>query len=188
MDYRLNPRQGYSVDFTAGAGIRKITKNSKINEAVYDSVNLKTTQYKGDVHADIYLPIAARSVLNIGTNAAYLQSPTIFENELFRFGGLKSLRGFDESSILASRYIIGKAEYRFILEQNSYLLLFYNLAYYERNGSATFLSDTPYGFGAGLTFETRLGIFSFTYALGSQQDNPIVFRSAKIHFGLINYF
>lgn len=188
LDYRLNPRQGYSVDFTAGAGIRKITKNSKINEAVYDSVNLKTTQYKGEVHADIYLPIAARSVLNIGTNAAYLQSPTIFENELFRFGGLKSLRGFDESSILASRYIIGKAEYRFILEQNSYLLLFYNLAYYERTGSATFLSDSPYGFGAGLTFETRLGIFSFTYALGSQQNNPIVFRSAKIHFGLINYF
>ncbi len=188
LDYRLNPRQGYSIEFTAAAGIRKITKNSKINEAVYDSVDLKTTQYKGEMHGDIYFPIAARSVLNIGTSAAYLQSPTIFENELFRFGGLKSLRGFDESSLLASHYIIGKAEYRFILEQNSYLLLFYNVAYYERTGSTLFLTDTPYGFGAGLTFETRLGIFSFTYALGSQQDNPIVFRSAKIHFGLINYF
>ncbi len=188
LDYRLNPRKGYSIDFSAGAGIRKISKNSKINDAVYDSVDLKTTQYKGEFNGDIYFPIAARSVLNIGTTAAYLESPTIFENELFRFGGLRSLRGFDELSILASRFIMGKAEYRFILEQNSYLLLFFNQAYYERTGSSIVIKDTPYGFGAGLTFETKLGIFSFTYALGSQQDNPIIFRSAKIHFGLINYF
>ena len=107
---------------------------------------------------------------------------------MYRFGGLKTLRGFDEASLLASTYGIGKIEYRFILETNSYLLLFFNQAWFENKGRETPVSDTPYGFGAGITFDTKLGIFSFTYALGSQQDSPIEFRAAKIHFGLVNYF
>ena len=98
------------------------------------------------------------------------------------------MRGFDEASLLASSYVVGKIEYRFILEQNSYLLLFYNRAWYEDRSREEILTDTPYGFGAGITFDTKLGIFSFTYALGSQQSNPIEFRAAKVHFGLVNYF
>ena len=119
---------------------------------------------------------------------AFLYSPDIFENELYRFGGLKSLRGFDELTLLASQYLIGKIELRYLLEQNSYLALFANGAYYENRSGGNFIHDTPFGFGAGMTFETKLGIFSFNYALGKQFDNPILFRSGKIHFGLVNYF
>lgn len=188
LDYRLNPRKGFVADLAASTGVRTISKNSRINAEVYDSLDLKTTQYRLEFTADGYLPLAERLVLNIGTIAGLLESPALFQNELFRFGGLKTLRGFDESSLLASTYVIGKAETRFLLEQNSYLFLFYNQAYFEDKSRNSLISDDPYGFGAGLTFETRLGIFSFNYALGSQADNPIVFRSAKIHFGLINYF
>lgn len=46
----------------------------------------------------------------------------------------------------------------------------------------------PVGFGAGITFETRLGIFSFNYALGKQFNNPILFKEGKVHFGIVNYF
>ncbi|MBL0343162.1 MAG: hypothetical protein IPP71_21210 [Bacteroidetes bacterium] len=68
------------------------------------------------------------------------------------------------------------------------MFLFVNGAWYERNTIDEYLSDTPFGFGAGITFETKLGIFSFNYALGKEFDNPIRFKAAKIHFGLINYF
>lgn len=188
LDYRLNPRKGFSLEGSGGAGNKIITRNSKINKAVYDSLDLKTAQYNGEIAGELYFPIASRSVLNIGTQAAYLYSPDIFTNELFRFGGLKSLRGFAEQSLLASRFIIGKAEYRFILETNSYLFTFFNLAYYENHSQRKFIHDTPYGFGAGITFETKLGIFSFNYALGKEFNNPIIFKNGKIHFGIINYF
>jgi hypothetical protein len=49
-------------------------------------------------------------------------------------------------------------------------------------------NDKPYGLGAGLNFETKAGIFSFTYAVGSLQDEPLSFKEAKIHFGLVNLF
>ncbi|MFN8154548.1 MAG: BamA/TamA family outer membrane protein [Bacteroidia bacterium] len=188
LDYRLNPRRGFAVDFNAGAGVRTITKNPKVNEQVYDSLDLRNTQYKGEVTADFYLPVFKRGVINIGTYAAWMEAENIFSNELYRLGGLRTLRGFDEQSISASSFVLWKAEYRFILEQNSYLLLFYNQAWYEDQSKPQLFSDTPYGYGAGITFETKLGIFSFTYALGSQQGNPVEFRSAKVHFGLINYF
>jgi hypothetical protein len=44
------------------------------------------------------------------------------------------------------------------------------------------------GFGAGLNFETRAGIFAFNYALGKKNQNPIDFRAGKIHFGYISIF
>ncbi len=188
LDYRLNPRRGIALDFNAGAGVRVIEKNARINKEVYDSLDLRTTQYKAEGIADVYFPLFNRAVLNLGATGAWVLSEDLFSNELYRFGGLRSLRGFDEASLSASSYLIGKAEYRFILEQNSYLLIFYNQAWYENRSKTTVAEDTPYGFGAGITFDTKLGIFSFTYALGSQQGNPIEFRAAKIHFGLVNYF
>ena len=50
--------------------------------------------------------------------AADLQSENMFKNELFRIGGLKTLRGFDEESITASFYNIATLEWRFLFEQN----------------------------------------------------------------------
>ena len=62
-------------------------------------------------------------------------------------------------------------------------------AYTERKVyNADVVFDTPYGFGVGTTFETGAGIFSISYAVGSQLDNPIDLRGAKVHFGFLNYF
>ena len=117
-----------------------------------------------------------------------MYNPEIFTNELYRIGGLKSLRGFDEESIYASAFSIGKLEYMYLLEQNSFLFAFFNGAWYENKNRSGFISDQPIGFGAGIDFETKLGIMSVSYALGKQFDNPIYFRTGKIHFGIVNYF
>ncbi len=188
LDYHFNPRSGYSIEATGSVGNRTITENAKVNPIAYDSVKLNTTEYRLELIFDKYFPIGKRSVIDVGTQSAYLNSPNIFSNELYRFGGLKSLRGFDEESILASSYGIGKLEYRYLLEQNSNLFTFINGAWYENKSNDTYIRDTPIGFGIGMSFETKLGIFSVSYALGKQFNNPIVFRDAKIHFGILSYF
>jgi hypothetical protein len=48
--------------------------------------------------------------------------------------------------------------------------------------------DRPLSFGAGISFETKAGIFNLTYALGKQLNNPIILRAAKIHFGIVSLF
>lgn len=188
LDYRLNPRKGYTIEVSAGIGTKKIKKNSNIKEELYNGLDLNTNQYNSELSADYYFPIGKRMVFNTGVKGAYFYAPEIFNNELLRFGGLKSLKGFDEESIFATEFYMAKLEYRYILEQNSYLFTFFNSAYYANQSRIQNIFDTPVGFGAGITFETKLGIFSLNYALGKQFSNPILFRSAKVHFGIQNYF
>jgi len=188
LDYRLNPRKGFTILMNASAGTKKIRKNSKLNPVVYEKLRLSSALYNGDFEGAVFLPIANRSAFKIGAQAAFIYGETTFQNELSRIGGLKTLRGFDEESIYASSFSILTLEYRFILEQNSYLYVFGDGAWYENNEVSRYIQDTPFGFGAGISFETKAGIFSINYALGKQFSNPIEFRSGKIHFGIVNYF
>lgn len=188
LDYRLNPRKGYNFIINASAGTKKIKKNDKLNPVVYEKIKLSSALYTSDFEGNIFLPIADRSTIKVGAQAAFIYGETTFQNELFRIGGLKTLRGFDEESIFASTYSIFTLEYRFILEQNSYMYVFGDIAPYENNNSKEYIRDNPYGFGAGISFETKAGIFSINYALGKQFSNPIELRSGKIHFGIVNYF
>lgn len=67
-------------------------------------------------------------------------------------------------------------------------MLFWNGAWYANTVRTPVISDRPYGFGAGLNFETGAGIFSLYYAVGRQFNNPVEFNKAKVHFGFVNYF
>ena len=172
----------------ASAGTKNIRKNPKLDSSVYTKLILHSTQYNADFEGSFFIPFAKRSTFKIGNQSGFLYGQSIFQNELFRIGGLKTLRGFNEESIYASAFSIFTLEYRFILEQNSYLYLFGDGAWYENSNVNQYTHDTPYGFGAGISFETKAGIFSINYALGKQFNNPIELRNGKIHFGIVNYF
>jgi hemolysin activation/secretion protein len=184
----LNPRKGYRILTRVGAGNRVITKNQALNQEVYEGLKLKSIQFTGFIDADFFIPIRSRSVITPGILAAAIGGQSLFENELYRIGGNNTLRGFNEESIFASAYSIVNMEYRYLLEENSFLFLFANVAYYENKAVNRNVADRPYGFGAGMSFETKAGIFSISYALGSQFGNPIETRTAKVHFGLTSLF
>lgn len=188
LDYRLNPRKGLVLQAQADIGNRTIRKNARLNPVVYDNVRMKAVQYSGEMQIEKYWPLGRRSTIKTSAQGAGLFSPAIFTNELFRIGGLRTLRGFDEESVFASTYAIGTLEYRFLLEENSYLFFFGDGAWYEKKSVSSYASDTPFGFGAGISFETKAGIFSINYALGSQNGNPVSVRSGKVHFGIVGLF
>ena len=188
LDYKFNPRKGISFNLQAGAGNRKIKQNPRINENAYRNVDLFSAQYQLESNFNAFLPIAKRACIKFGMQAAAIYSDNIFKNELFRIGGLKTLRGFDEESIFASSYLIPTIEYRYLFEENSALFLFVEGAWYERILKNNYVRDTPISFGAGINFETKAGIFSLNYALGKQLSNSFDLRTGKIHFGLINKF
>jgi len=188
LDYRFNPRKGLRLIANVRAGNKTIRQNAKINPEAYEGIRLKTLQINADLLAEYYIPLANRSTIKTGLQGATMINQNLFQNELPRIGGLKTLRGFDEESIFASFYTIATLEYRFLLEQNSYLFTFVDGAYYENTSRGKRIFDRPIGFGAGITFETKIGIFSLTYALGKQFNNPVSFRSGKIHFGIVSRF
>jgi hemolysin activation/secretion protein len=136
---------------------------------------------------ECYIPIYNRNILKLSNKSDFYYAPEVFQNELFRFGGLQTLRGFNEEEIFASSKSVFSIEYRFLLDKNSNVFAFYDQGIYENN-SLTYRKDKPFGFGAGLSFGTNLGIFSISLAIGKQLENPILLRNSKVHFGYIAYF
>ena len=194
--YRTNA-YGLSVERQALDNIVNPSKGRILNAKLYvgqrilsgDSTDAaeKNTTYLGNILYREYISIFPRHVLLFGLLFDFYTSPTIFENELFRFGGLNTLRGFNEEQLFASTKGQLTFEYRFLLDENSNVFLFYDQCFYE-NTSVSYKNDHPLGFGGGISFGSKIGIFSITYALGREQANPIDFRSSKIHFGYTAYF
>ena len=183
LDYKYNPRKGFFTKGDLQFGFKNLLSQS---DTLIE--NSGSSNYQFDLTIESYLPLGKKSTLKLGCNFASIINPILYENELHRIGGNNLLRGFDEESIWTSSYLIGTIEYRLILEQNSNLFAFFDIGWVEKKLTHEYLNDIPYGLGAGINFETKPGIFSISYALGSQQNNPLLFKTAKIHFGFINFF
>lgn len=188
MDYKFNPHKGYSVNLQGSVGNRQIRKNPKINDAAYSSLALTTSQYQTEGVITGYINIVKNHVIKLSSQFGSVFGNTIYKNELYRIGGLRTLRGFDEESIYASSYIIPTIEYRFLFEKNSNIFLFAEGAWYENKSSTTFVTDTPMSIGAGINFETKAGIFNLSYGIGKQFNNSFDLRIGKIHAGLTALF
>ena len=179
INYLPNPSKGFSLYIETSIGNRTIKKENSTLEKSY--------VYKSIFQYVSYIPITKRNIIKVGVNFESYTSSTIFQNERYRFGGLNSLRGFNEEELFASTKLISSIEYRFLLDKNSNAFIFYDQGIYEDN-SLSYKIDNPFGVGAGISFGSRIGIFSISYALGKQENNPFEFRNGKIHFGYITYF
>jgi len=179
INYLPNPSKGFSLYIETSIGNRTIKKENTAFEKSY--------VYKSIFQYVSYIPITKRNIIKVAVNFESYTSSTIFQNERYRFGGLNSLRGFNEEELFASTKLISSLEYRFLLDKNSNVFVFCDQGIYEDN-SLKYKNDMPFGIGAGISFGSRLGIFSISYAVGKQFNNPIEFRNGKIHFGYITYF
>ncbi|MEP6616285.1 MAG: BamA/TamA family outer membrane protein [Ginsengibacter sp.] len=200
-NYRLNPLRGNELRIITTAGLKKITKNNDIVNlkdpsdpsfqfsSLYDTIKLKSYQVKVNMKASHYFQAGKKSTLKTATAIGIFGSQNIFRNELFRIGGYKLLRGFDEESIYASRYAVFTIEYRYLVGINSYLFGFTDIGFTKTKFQSTDVSNSFIGTGLGLAFETKFGLLNVSYAVGKRNDVKLNVREAsKIHFGYINYF
>jgi outer membrane protein assembly factor BamA len=200
LNYRFNPVSGYVFQASVAAGARTIKENNAILQLsdlqdgktfayLYDSIKRTTFQMHIAMTIDKFWKITPRNTIRTMFRGEYLLSQNILENEKYKIGGTGSLLGFDDRSIYTPYYLIGDLEYRFLISKNSYFYTFFNSAMVKEQGYYVYKKfDFPFGFGAGTTFETKVGLFALTYALGRQEGDPISFKTGKIHFGYVNYF
>ncbi|GAA4948747.1 membrane protein [Algibacter agarivorans] len=119
-------------------------------------------------------------------NGSNLISDTYFENELLRFGGINSIRGFEENSLFASLYGLINTEYRFQLNNSIYIHSIIDAAYFENKASNTKEKLFGYGFGFGIL--TKAGLFKFNYANGKTENTQFKLSNSKIHLSLTANF
>jgi outer membrane protein assembly factor BamA len=190
LDYIYNPRSGYELLVNVAAGTKTISKNAKLDPAIYDGLQLNSDEYRASLNGSYYVPLTVRSTIKLQVQGAYINAPSLLLNDLYRIGGFQVLRGFDEQSFYTSAYSVGTIEFHYLLEQNSFMFVFFDQGLCRETFPTviSYFTDTPFGFGAGMNFQTKAGIFSISYALGQSQNSAINFSQGKISFGLVNNF
>lgn len=182
------PRKGGKFKIDISAGNKIIIKNANFDPKAYENVILSTPQYKADFYGDKFFKLSPNTTIQLKTSASKIFNKQMFQNDLYRLGGLKTMRGFNENFFYASEFLVSGMELRQYFDNSSYVLLFFEqsaLGYKIKDKS---FSDKPTGVGAGLSFESGTGVFTFVYSLGNSSVQKMNFNQSRIHFGLISRF
>lgn len=176
-----NSSAGLFVDIMAELG------RQLVEPTLDERYNHSRKRLMGNV--DVHIPITLRNmVIPSFTSGTIISRRVPFNNDLWRIGGTKSLRGYREDQFFARSYLWGTLEYRFLLDPHSYLFVFGSsgllwLPQIETNTGATERYKVG-SFGFGLAYRTNLGLLSFTYA--KSPEDP--FSNAKVHVGISSGF
>ena len=127
-----------------------------------------------------------KNSISTNLNASYLISDNYLDNELFRFGGINSIRGFEENSLAANLFGVINTEYRYKLSSTLYVNSVIDVAYFENQ--ITTLKSKLFGFGFGFGLLTKSGLLRFNYAAAKTENTPFKLADSKVHLSLIARF
>ncbi|MCC1484708.1 POTRA domain-containing protein [Winogradskyella immobilis] len=122
----------------------------------------------------------------VRVTGASLTSDDYLDNELYRFGGINSIRGFEENSLVANLYGVLNTEYRYRLSNTIYVHSVFDAAYFENE--ITNNETNLFGFGFGLGLLTQAGLFKLNYSSGKTENRSFRLSDSKVHVSLTATF
>lgn len=162
---RINIKTGY------GSRISKLETNKQI----FLSIDLKHNLYIDD-----------KNSFNIKSQNYYLNSNNFIINELYRYGGINSIRGFSENSLQANIVTSILTEYRYLIAPGIYAHTITDYAYFE--DKITQNKGNLLGIGIGFGILTRNGLLNLIYANGSTNEQAIKLSNSIIHISFKTTF
>ena len=158
-----------SVSFKLGTGKR--SSKFQDNSQFFGSLSLKHDFYLNN-----------KNIINLKSQNYYLQSDTYIVNEFYRFGGINSIRGFNENSLQGNLFTSILSEYRYVLSPSLYINSIIDYGFFQDKTTNT--SDTLLGIGFGFGLLTKNGLFNFVYANGSTKNQAIQFSNSIVQISL----
>jgi hypothetical protein len=183
LDNPFNPRRGFKIQSELAYG----WKETYSIDAVANNI-LKSPNFNGNISFSSYLSLIKRTTFKIKLSGSTIQNNILFDNELTRIGGYKTIRGFDEESIWVSSFMLGNFEFRYLIDEKSNVFLFSDFAWSESITNNILRADYFQSFGFGTNISMQNGLLTLIYGLGRKIDNPFLIRTGKIHLGFTNYF
>lgn len=180
-NYVYTKRQSYDFlfpinflfDITAGFGSR-----------TFDTMDENQTKFA--LHTFKIFNLNDRNSIFVRGSGQIIDSETFLENELPRFGGINSIRGFEENSLFANLFGVINTEYRYRLNRDIYVHSVIDAAYFENK-----ISDQKgklFGFGFGFGFLSKAGLFRFNYTSGKTENQRFRLSDSKVHLSLTATF
>jgi outer membrane protein assembly factor BamA len=180
-NYIYTKRQNYDVlfpvnflfDITAGFGNREYGDTDE-NQTKFSLNTFKIFNFND------------RNSIYIRGSGQIINSDSYLENELPRFGGINSIRGFEENSLFANLFGVINTEYRYRLNRDIYVHSVIDAAYFENQ--LTDQKGKLFGFGFGFGLLSKAGLFRFNYSSGKTENQQFKLSDSKVHLSLTATF
>ena len=115
-----------------------------------------------------------------------INSKNLVNNELLRFGGGNSIRGFDDNSIFSDSYTLLKTNLNYYLNDTIYIYTIFDIANYTDN--ILNIEKDIYSGGFGFSTITENGLISVNYSKGNNWGNSFNLKNAKINVIFLTFF
>ncbi|MEQ8811079.1 MAG: hypothetical protein RIE59_18560, partial [Imperialibacter sp.] len=152
---------------------------------LYNDIKLKSIQTTMEGYFENYLKPTKAIVFAQQVYVGVILNDQVFRNDLFRFGGLRRLRGFNENQFYSQHYGVGVAELRFLFQEESYFVTFADQGIVD-GGAGNWVYAA--GVGGGMALKVNNGIFRLMLAVGGTKGQPMDITQPKVHFGFVNRF
>ena len=164
----------------------KTLLNIKLGTGKRETSKFNDNQYfaKIDISHNFYLN--QKNSVNLKSQNTYLKSSNYLINELFRFGGINSIRGFNENSLQGNLYGSLLLEYRYLATQNLYIHTITDYGYLQ--DKATNQNNSLLGLGLGLGLLTKNGLFKIVYANGSTGNQNVEIKNSIVQISFKSQF
>ena len=115
-----------------------------------------------------------------------INSKNLVTNELMRFGGFNSIRGYDENSVFADAFTLLNTSINYYLNETIYIYALFDLANYSNK--VLNINQDIYSGGFGFSSKTENGVISLSYSKGNNWGNSFNLRNAKINVIFATFF
>lgn len=179
------PTQGLYFKSSLNTGARKLNQSNKSNSNLIEGEILVRGFFPLYENRLIFALISNSKIKGIYNSKV---STKLYENEMYRIGGMETIRGFNQEGILSQAYSIASTEIHLRISEGSGFYLFADKGFVKVSESDQNNDAWPLGLGIGLNLVTKSGLFNLSYALGDGFGQSMSLRDAKVHFGISTVF
>ena len=149
-------------------------------------LNLNTGLIKLKIDLEKKFSVSNRFNINTRLLNERINSKNLVTNELLRFGGNNSIRGFDQNSIFADNYYLLNTSLNYYVNDTIYIYTLFDFANYENNLLA--IEDNIYAGGFGFSSLTKNGYISVNYSKGTNWGKSFNLKNAKLSVIFATFF
>lgn len=165
----------------------KTKLSSKIGYGSRYSNSNNYQQFFANIDISHSLLLNNKNSIYLKSRNYYLQSDQYIINELYRFGGINSIRGFNENSLQGNFFSSLLTEYRYLVASDLYVHSILDYGFYSDATDSK--NDNLFGLGFGFGLLTKNGMLNMVYANGSSTNQKIQLSNSIVHLSLkLNLF
>lgn len=123
-----------------------------------------------------------KNIINLKSLNGFIDSKNYLTNELFRFGGINNVRGFNENSLQGNLFSTILTEYRYRITDNLYINSILDYGYFRDTSNS--IDGKLFSFGIGAGILTKNGLLKLIYANGSTSNHNRQLKNSIVHISL----